>query len=332
VIETPERRAAEVDPRTLHRARVRAVASAIASDVDPVRKFVPREAAELRGSSRRRRTAPQVTAATRKGRDRRRLLAALILLAEVALLAVLLAGPTFRIRGVTVTGTRLLTPTQVTAAARVGRGSVFTLDGDAVAARVRHLPWVQSVDVSVVLPGRVTISVTELTPMIRVVRAGSEYAVAPDGAELALSPAQISTLAAVPLLVDMRPPSLRSPITAQLIDALGRVAAELPQMLGVRVIAYEWDAQAQLSVWTSAGWRAVLGDLSLPGAVSAVPAQISALTALRSDLDFADPSRPHPGPRFGYVNLVDPEAPAVGGTPGVPSEVSAALGAASASA
>jgi cell division protein FtsQ len=325
VIEAPRRPAREVDPRSLHRARVRAVASAIASDLEPIRKLDAGTGAGLRRSARRRRTAAAPPAAAPRRRDRRWLVAGLIFVAEVAVLAVLLSGPLFRVHGVTVSGTRLLSAEQVTAAARVGRGSVFGLDADAVAARVRSLPWVQSANVSVVLPDRVAISVTERDPMVRVLRGGHEDAVAPDGSALALSPAQETALAGVPLLIDLRPAALRSPLSPQLLRALGEATAQLPRMLGVRVVAYEWDAQAQLSAWTSAGWRAILGDLSLPGSLSAVPAQLAALSALRSDLDFANPAQPRFGPRFGYVNLVEAGSPAVGGTAGLPAEVSAAL-------
>ncbi len=325
MIEAPERLAHPVDPRTMHRARVRAVASAIASDVDPIRKFEAGREVPLRRSARRRRTGTAPSAPAPRGRDRRLLLAAFILVAEVVTLAVLLTGPLFRVHGLTVTGTRLLTTEQVTAAARVGRGSVFSLNAGAVSARVSRLPWVQSANVSVALSGRVTIAVTERAPMIRVVRAGREYAVASDGAQLWLSSAQEEALSNVPLLIDLRPAALRTPMSASLADTLGRAALELPRLLGVRVVAYEWGAQAQLSLWTSAGWQAVLGDLSVPGALSAVPAQLGALSALRSDLDFSNPAHPHVGRPFGYVNLADPAAPAVGGRPGIPGTVSAAL-------
>jgi len=86
----------------------------------------------------------------------------------------------------------------------------------------------------------------------------------------------------------------------------------------VHVVAYEWDQTGTFSLWTSAGWEAVLGDINTPGAIAAIPGQLSALSVLRSALDFAHPT-------FGYVDLEDTAAPAVGGTPGLPSPVSSAL-------
>jgi hypothetical protein len=102
------------------------------------------------------------------------------------------------------------------------------------------------------------------------------------------------------------------------MSVLGSAASRFPSVFGVHVVAYEWDQTGTFALWTSAGWEAVLGDLSTPGAITAIPGQLSALSVLRSALDFAHPT-------FGYVDLEDAAAPAVGGTPGLPSEVSSAL-------
>ena len=55
--------------------------------------------------------------------------------------------------------------------------------------------------------------------------------------------------------------------------------------------------------------------------VAAVPDQLTALVSLRGRLDFAKPN-------FGYVDLEDPQAPAVGGKPGPPDPLPAAATAA----
>ena len=196
--------------------------------------------------------------------------------------------------------------------------SIFTVNGDAVAARVRTIPWVESVKVTTALPASVRITVTEWTPMARVIRGDAEYALAAQGASLRLSAPQAAALATLPLLLDLRPPALRTAVSPQLIGVLGTAAANFPSVFGVHVVAYEWDATGTFSLWTSAGWQAVLGDIGVPGAVAAIPAQLSALSVLRSALNFAHPA-------FGYVNVEDPSAPAVGGTPGLPSQVSGAL-------
>jgi cell division septal protein FtsQ len=177
---------------------------------------------------------------------------------------------------------------------------------------------VESATVTTSLPAGVHIAVTEWKPMARVVRGGAEYVLASQGASLRLTEAQAAVLSSVPLLIDLRPAAIRTAVTPQLISVLGAAAANFPAVFGVRVVAYEWDQYGTFSLWTSAGWEAVLGDISVPGAISAIPGQLSALSVLRSAIDFAHPT-------FGYVDLENESAPTVGGTPGLPPQVSAAL-------
>jgi hypothetical protein len=174
------------------------------------------------------------------------------------------------------------------------------------------------VKVTTALPASVRIAVTEWAPMARVLRGGAEYALAAQGASLRLTPSQAASLGSVPLLVDLRPISLQTAVSSRLMSVLGSAASRFPSVFGVHVVAYEWDQTGTFALWTSAGWEAVLGDLSTPGAITAIPGQLSALSVLRSALDFAHPT-------FGYVDLEDTAAPAVGGTPGLPSQVSSAL-------
>jgi hypothetical protein len=317
MIETPKRGAEDSDLATRHRVRVRAVATAIADRPSTARRLdVPPEM-ELRGTVRQRRGSPQLPAPARERPEHRRWVTVLVLLAELGVLAAALWAPVFRVTSVSVTGARLLDSAEVVRAADVSQ-SIFLLNGDAVAARVRSIPWVESVTVTTALPASVRIVVREWPPMARIIRGGAEYALAAQGASLRLTGTQAASLYNVPLLLDLRPSSIRTAVSAQLISVLGSAATHFPSVFGVRVVAYEWDASGTFSLWTSAGWQAVLGDISLPGAISAIPGQLSALSVLRSALNFAHPT-------FGYVDLQDPATPSVGGTPGLPSQVSSAL-------
>ena len=317
MIEAPQRGTGSPEIETRHRVRVRAVATAIADQQSTARRFeVPKEV-ELRGTVRRRKGSPQLPKPAHERADRRPLLALLVLAVELAVLAGALWAPIFKVTSVQVTGTRLLDTAQVVKAADVSQ-SIFILNGDAVATRVRSLPWVESVKVSTALPARVRVAVTEWTPMARVLRGGAEYALAAQGASLRLTPAQAASLGSVPLLLDLRPISAQTAVSSQLMSVLGSAAARFPSVFDVHVVAYEWDQTGTFSLWTSAGWEAVLGDITAPGAITAIPGQLSALSVLRSALDFAHPT-------FGYVDLEDTAAPAVGGTPGLPSQVSSAL-------
>jgi hypothetical protein len=317
MIEAPRRDGDSPDLETRHRVRVRAVATAIADQPSVPRRFEVSEEMELRGTIRRRHGLPQLPKAAPERRDHRPLLAALVLVVELAVLAAVLWAPVFKVTSVKVTGTRLLDTAQVVKAAGVSQ-SIFMLNGDAVAARVRSLPWVESVKVTTALPASVRIAVTEWTPMARVIRGGAEYVLAAQGASLRLSSSQAVSLSNLPLLLDLRPASLHTAVSPQLISVLGSAAARFPSVFGVQVVAYEWDQTGTFSVWTSAGWEAVLGDLNNPGAITAIPGQLSALSVLRSALDFSHPA-------FCCVDLEDTSAPSVGGAPGLPSHVTSAL-------
>jgi cell division protein FtsQ len=317
VIESPRRDAASPELETRHRVRVRAVATAIADQPSTGRRFEVSEEVELRGTVRHRHGLPQLPKRAPERKDRRPLLVALALVVELGVLAAALWAPIFTVTSVKVTGTRLLDTAQVVKAAAVSQ-SIFILNGDAVAARVRSLPWVESVKVTTALPATVRIAVTEWTPMARVLSGGAEYVLAAQGAKLQLTASQAASLSNLPLLLDLRPTSLQTAVSPQLISILGSAAAHFPSVFGVHVVAYEWDSTGTFSLWTSAGWEAVLGDINTPGAISAIPGQLTNLSVLGSALDFAHPT-------FGYVDLEDTRAPAVGGTPGLPSQVSAAL-------
>jgi hypothetical protein len=329
VIGTPRPAAASAPDRAARRrAQLRAVATAIADEARPARRFQVGDGVELRGTARRRqRVAPPVPEPARAAADPGvRPGALLVLAAEMALLVLLLAWPALRVATVSVTGTRLLSAGQVLDAARVADVSVFDLNGDQVAARVEALPWVSTASVDIALPNRVTIAVTERSPIALLVRGGTAYALAADGATQALtSAAQRSQMKGMPALVDLRPAALRTPVTSALVGALIGAAQQVSSALGVRMVAAEWDQSGQVSLWAASGWRAVLGDLSVPGALAAVPGQVAALVALKGTLDFADPAHPTSGPAFGYVELEDPATPAVGGVPGLPAAITAAV-------
>lgn len=102
----------------------------------------------------------------RRQRLRRRVLRATVAFAVVAVVAatvwVVGFSQALAATTVTVTGTSVLTPADVTAAAQVPLGTpLIRLDTDAIAKRVKALKPVAAVSVSRSVPNRVTIAVTE---------------------------------------------------------------------------------------------------------------------------------------------------------------------------
>jgi len=99
-----------------------------------------------------------------------------------------------------------------------------------------------------------------------------------------------------------------------LVQDLSVVAQRFPAIFGCGVAAYQWGVDDAVSIWTTTGWRAIVGHLDTQDDLQALPAQLASLASLRGQLNFAKPN-------FGYVDLENPAAPATGGAPGLPAEV-----------
>lgn len=88
----------------------------------------------------------------------------------------LLGNRLFVVRSVSVTGTRLLAPAQVTSAADVPLGTpLLSVDAGSVARKVEAIPQVASATVTEDWPDHLTIAVTERVPVMAVRMAGGGY-------------------------------------------------------------------------------------------------------------------------------------------------------------
>jgi cell division septal protein FtsQ len=309
-----------VDELSLRHARARALAASILdSPLVPRHWEIPEQ---LRPSPRRRLSGRGQVVATRparrwalpRGSTRRRILVATVLVVQVAALVLALTLPQFHLKGIDVQGNRLLSPAAIVQASGLGeKQSIFTVDGGGVRSRIAALPWVTSVNVETSLPASVRITVTERTPTLRVRRPGGDLLVSADGATLDVAMAVASAIpAGLPMLQDDRPAptgKAAQPLSDDLLRMLADTAARFPSVFGTSVSAFRWQADGLLTIVAAPGWRAVLGAVSTAQDVGAIPAQLAALAALKSKVDLLHPT-------FGYVDLEDPSAPAVGGKPG----------------
>ena len=239
-----------------------------------------------------------------------------MLAVQLALLVLALMLPAFKVHAVSISGTRLVSQGSVRDTAAIPQQSIFTIDADAIRARVRALPWVQDVTVSTELPDTVRIAVTERTPAVRVRRASSDVFVADNGAMMTATQDSPAVWTKTPVLLDDRAGSTQ-PVDPALLRILAITAQRFPVVFGCSVAAYQWGADDVFSIWTSTGWKLVLGHLDTADALNQVPAQLAALGAVRGQLDFAHPT-------FGYIDVENPAAPAAAGKPGLPAEVTAA--------
>jgi cell division septal protein FtsQ len=315
-----------LDERARHVALVRAQAALIADSSRPVRRLALNPGAKLDSSARKRRHArrrgtPAPPAPPRPARFRtswkRRLIAAGALTVQVGLLALALTLPGFQVRQVTVVGTHLLTTGAVVAAAEVPEQSIFTINGAAIQGRVQALPWVASAVVTTELPATVEISIVERAPMLRIRRDGTDTLVASDGATLPGIDATPAARSGIPVLIDDRAGSPQ-PVNPVLVQLLSSISQRFPAVFGCSVAAFLWGADDVVSIWTSTGWRAVLGHLDTESALQALPAQMETLAALKGQLNFVKPA-------FGYIDVEAPADPVSGGNPGLPTYVTAAL-------
>jgi cell division septal protein FtsQ len=313
-----------LDEQSRHVALVRAQAALIADSSRAVRRLVLTPGAKLAASPRKRRHArrgapPPPPAPRRHTSWRRRLIAAAALTAQAGLLVLALTLPGFQVRKVTVIGTHLLTTGAVVAAAEVPEQSIFTINGAAIQGRVQALPWVASALVTTELPATVEISVVERAPMLRIRRDGTDTLVASDGATLPGIDSTPAARSGIPVLIDDRA-GTPQPINPVLVQLLSSISQRFPSVFGCSVAAFLWGADDVVSIWTSTGWRAVLGSLDTDVALQALPAQIETLAALKGqlNLNFVKPT-------FGYIDVEAPGDPVSGGEPGLPAEVTAAL-------
>ena len=303
-----------IDDRTLSQARARAVAASILDAPQVARNFVVTDPRALIGSERRRRRARPLAPPQRHTarHPRRRVVVALVLLLQVGALIALLVHPAFRVHTIQVQGARLLSTGEVERIAGATSGqSIFTVDGEGLRRKLLANPWVASASVETALPATLRITLSERDPVLRVSRADGDVLVAANGATLAVKDVTGGLIPQLPVLEDQRPTQSgqAGAMDGTLLGVLASAAARFQTTYGCALSAFRWRADGVLTMVAAPGWTAVLGNVDDPDRVAEIPAQLAALAALKGRLDFSKPA-------FGYVDLENPDAPAVGGAPG----------------
>jgi POTRA domain, FtsQ-type len=302
-----------LDDAGTRRAHIRAIAAGLVDGPRMGRRFhVPAGVALQRSPRSRHHGAGRrpLAVARRRGPMVRRVVGAAFLLAQVGVLAALLTAPSFRVHSVDLSGDHLLSRGTVLAAARVPQASLFTVDGDAIRARIAALPWVRSASVTTRLPSTVDIAVTEWQPDL-LLRHGSDTTfVAANGATLPFTQSTASADKGVPLLLDYRA-GAQQPLPSGFADLLASAAQRWAPAYGCTLDAFVLSSSGVLSAWCASGWQAIFGSLDSSEALAAIPSQLAVLAALKGRLDLAHPA-------FGYVDLENPATPTIGGHPGEP--------------
>jgi cell division septal protein FtsQ len=317
-----------LEDKTRRQARARATAASIVDAPRIARRFALSEESPLRPAQRRRThrgEMPRLLPASLGAISRRRVAVAVLVVQVVALLAILVL-PVFRAKSVAISGNHLVARNAVLDAARLSSSqSLFTVDGEQVRQRIEKLPWVRSASVETELPSTVRITIREWTPVLMLHRGSKQLAIADSGDVLDLGQASIPAPPGVPTLVDSRPAlaaaqisgSGKASIDPVLVRTLVVTAQRFPAAFGVAVNHFEWQSDGLFAIVTTTGWRAILGHMLTDADIAVVPDQLASLLSLKGKLDFAKPT-------FGYVDLENPAAPAVGGKPAPPDAPAAA--------
>jgi hypothetical protein len=311
--ERPTRASPPLDDVAARRAQIRVVAAGLVDGPRMGRRFHVPAGVPLEASQRRRRHRPRhasPVARSQHGRGVRRLAAAAFLLVQVGILVALLVSPAFNVHTVDVSGDRLLSRDAVIAAARVPQTSLFTLDGDAIRARLTALAWVRTATVTTQLPSTVRIAVTEWQPDVMLRHGTDNTFVAANGATLGFTQSTATARPGVPLLLDYRP-GPQQQLRNGLAELLATAAQRWKTTFGCTLDAFVISSSNVFSAWCGTGWQGVFGSLDSSEAVAAIPGQLEVLAALKGRVSFVSPA-------FGYVDLENPTAPAIGGKAGEP--------------
>ncbi|MFI1012346.1 cell division protein FtsQ/DivIB [Streptomyces sp. NPDC020965] len=203
-----------------------------------------------------------------------------------------------RVEQVRATGTRVLTPDQVTAAADVPMGSpLVSVDTDGLADRLRErLPRIASVEVSRSWPHGITLDVTERTPVLLIEKGGKFIEVDVTGRRFATVAKAPEGVPRLELTLTQSAASRRFP-TDRLITEAVRVRDELPRRVAADTRAVVVRSYDDFSVELTRGRTVVWGSPD-DGEVKA-----RALTALMKA-----------APEAEHFDVSAPTAPSVSGS------------------
>jgi len=233
--------------------------------------------------------------------------AVLAAVAELALLALLLMGPAFQVRQVTVVGNHQLNAAQVVAAAGLQRpGSVFAVDAATIRRKLTATAWVRDATVTTAMPGRVTLTVDEWQPVAVYIAGGNGRPLYLSDQAAVLGPAPDARAA---LEIDgpagAEPKVGSRPIEGRLLTAAVNIQRGLPALVGQDVKSFAVDGCGDLTMTVQRGWRVEFDRVITPEEFAALNQKLAALKSVASKEDLNNPN-------IDYVNLDNAQLPAVG--------------------
>jgi cell division septal protein FtsQ len=216
----------------------------------------------------------------------------------------LMAQPAFRPQHVLVSGTRRLTSTQVTSALGLPSDrNIFFLNHQELEQRLQALPWVRSASVSLSLPDRVSVRVTEWHPSA-VLQVGEASYYLNDRGEV-LDPATEAGGLAVINRPDFGTVRSGQPaVASELLAMLLQLRAGFSPAFRISLMSFQIDSREILTAQTDRGWTIIFGQMVTSDDRATLEPKLAALRALSGRIDLT--SSP-----IQYINLENPGAPAV---------------------
>jgi cell division septal protein FtsQ len=227
-----------------------------------------------------------------------------LLAAECFALLFLLAQPAFRPQQVTVSGIHRLTSAQVTSTLGLPSDrNIFFLNHQQLEQKLQALPWVHSAVVSLALPDRVSVRVTEWQPAAVLQVGEATYYVNDLG--VLLDPAT----EAGGLLVINRPDfgAVRNGqrvVAGELLGMLQQIRSGFYPAFKISLMSFQIDNREILTAQTDRGWTIIFGQMVTSDDRASLQPKLAALRALSARIDLT--SAP-----IQYINLENPGAPAV---------------------
>jgi cell division protein FtsQ len=227
-----------------------------------------------------------------------------ILGVEVFAALFLLAQPAFRPQQVHVFGTNHLTATQVTSTlALPADRNIFFLNQAALQQRLLAMPWVRSARVSLALPNRVMVQITEWKPSA-VLQVGEATYYLNDLGQV-LDPAVEA--GGLPVINRVDFGSVRDgrqAVDPNLLPMLLQLRAGFHAAFRISLMSLQLDHREMLTAQTDRGWIIIFGQMVTGDDRASLEPKLAALRALSSRIDFTSA-------QIQYVNLENPGAPAV---------------------
>jgi len=228
---------------------------------------------------------------------------------EMAALLWLWFGPALAVRNVQVTGAHHMSAAQVERAAGVAGGSsVISIDGESGRQKLLSETWIRTASVEPVLPGVITIQVSEWQPI-------AAYHAGPSKKLFWLS-SQADVLGPTPTgagLLDIQGPSGSDPrpgerpLDPELVTALVNMQRAFPNLIGQEVGGFIFDSCGDLTLLSKRGWKVYFGRVLTPEEFASLHEKLTALKAIagNGNVDYSSTD-------LEYVNVMNAAEPAVG--------------------